>query len=74
LKRTKDQSVGPLGDKRDDEDLKEEEPTPNPKGLHSQIVHQKRKLLNIDADPSLNLFENPIPDPIKFPGSDNTFM
>jgi hypothetical protein len=65
LRKTKDQFVRPLGDKRDEEDLKQEEHAPNPKYLQFRIVHQKRRLLNVDANPSLDLLQNPILDPIK---------
>jgi hypothetical protein len=74
LKKTKDQSVRPLSDKHDEEDLEQKEPLPIPKVLQSRIVHRRRQLLNIDIDPSLDLLQNPIPNPIKFSSSHNSLM
>jgi hypothetical protein len=36
--------------------------------------HQRRWLLNIDVDPSVNLLQNPLPNPIEFPVSCESLM
>ncbi len=74
LRKTKEQLAGPSNDKRNEEDLEQKEPLPNPKALCFRTIHQKRQLLNIDTNPSLDLFQNPILDPIKFLSSNNSFM
>lgn len=74
LKKTKDQLVKPLGDKYDEEDLKQEEPPPNLEALQSRIVHMWRWLLNINANPNLDFLQNPIPNPIEFLSNVDFFM
>jgi hypothetical protein len=65
-RETKDQSVGPSDEKLDEEDLEQEEPPPNPEApLHT--MHQRRRFLNIDIDPCLDLLPYPLLNPIEFP-------
>jgi hypothetical protein len=74
LKKTKDQFAGPLDDKRDEEDVEQEEPTQNPKGLQSRIIHKRRRLLNVDANPILDHLQNPIPNPIELLNNGNSLL
>jgi hypothetical protein len=42
LRKTKDQFARPSSDKKDEEDVEHKEFTPNPKGLQSWTIHQRR--------------------------------
>ncbi len=42
LRKTKEQLARPSNDKRNEEDLEQKEPLPNPKALYSRNIHQKR--------------------------------